>query len=164
MRKLCFLVCFIIFFYFLNHAFNSWKSFVSVKEENLLLLEEIRKSRNSIKYLNAFLDAPINSLNNAYKFINNQLNEFSRFYNFKFTTESKDINKEGFLNPSPSIWPGIEQISLNIVFLDIQDMDQCVRILQFLEMISREGYLRILNIVHKKDFIEVELRIYGRTL
>ncbi len=149
---------------FMGKTFHVWQDVQDLENKNSIVQKEITTFQSDLKRLESLVDGQIMVLENSYQHLDEQRRLFSQYYDLKMALEVNGLAKDGLIasTASPSAWPGIRQISLQINFFDLKSTDQYIMALQFLKIIETIDPLRVLSIVQKGNYLEAKLQLYGR--
>jgi hypothetical protein len=166
MRKVLVVLSFLVFSCLLWKSLETFRNVKVLKEENLATQERIKSSQINLKHLEGMFDDPIDSIIDNYANLNEQLSRFCQFNSLNALLDLKQSGKEGLLleSVSEASWPGINKVLVNINFYKMKGLDQFLTIYKFLETIEDSNPLIISAIKQKKDFLEVEVQLFGRSL
>ena len=133
-------------------------------QKGLALKEEIKRSQNVLKRLEALQSAPVGFINDQYSHLDKQVHMFSRYHDLKISLDIDGLGKEGVISNAAgqSLWPGISALLIHLNFYDLKGIDELIMVFELLETIEDFNPLRILNIVQKSNRLEVGLQLYGR--
>ncbi len=164
MRNAGLILALVFCFGFMGKAFHVWREAQDLQNKNFITQKEITKSQGDFKRLESLADGRIVVLENSYQHLDEQRRLFSQYYDLKTALEVDGLGKDGLIanTTSPSAWPGIGQMSLQIHFFDLKSIDQYITALQFLKTVEAIDSLRVLSIVQKGHYLEASLQLYGR--